>query len=187
MNQRVICKLARPLQALPLVLLTGLLLAPVPRTCAQQQATAGLPSVTERIALPPAFPDSSLRLKHRFLAAGSESVTAASGTLRPGVDYRMELGSGILTVRPGLLAQLRVEHPGDSLVFIISYRYVPLQVQDVYRKRTLASPSAPVTGKDSLRIARPTRGFSMDDVFGSQLQKSGSIVRGFTVGSNRDL
>ena len=46
---------------------------------------------------------------------------------------------------------------------------------------------SPITGKDSLRIARPVNAFSMDDVFGSGLQKSGSIVRGFTVGSNRDL
>ncbi|MBK7259910.1 MAG: hypothetical protein IPI01_19345 [Ignavibacteriae bacterium] len=185
MNPRFICKFRCALPALPLVLLTGLILAPVPQTHAQP--APGLPRVIERIALPASFPDSTIRLRKRFIAAGSDSVATTTTTLRPGVEYRLEYGSGMVRLNPAVLARMRAEHPGDSLVFVISYRYVPLQLQDVYRKRTLASPSAPATGKDSLRVVRPVRGLSMDDVFGSQLQKSGSIVRGFTVGSNRDL
>ena len=43
------------------------------------------------------------------------------------------------------------------------------------------------TGKDSIKVSRPRSAFNVDDIFGQNLQKSGSIVRGFTVGSNRDL
>ncbi|HSQ75127.1 MAG TPA: hypothetical protein VLT13_06205, partial [Bacteroidota bacterium] len=76
---------------------------------------------------------------------------------------------------------------GDTIVCIITYQYIPLQLQDVYRLRTLVEPPDSVSRADSLRILRPASTFSMDDIFGPNLQKSGSIVRGFTVGSNRDL
>ena len=100
----------------------------------------------------------------------------------------MEHGTGIASPEPcAVMARMRAEHPGDSLVFFISYRYLPLQLQDVYRKRTLASPTAPAPARTPSASSAPCRGLSMDDVFGPQLQKSGSIVRGFTVGSNRDL
>jgi hypothetical protein len=42
-------------------------------------------------------------------------------------------------------------------------------------------------GADSLRVSKPRTAFNIDDIFGPDIQKSGSIVRGFTVGSNRDL
>jgi hypothetical protein len=187
LNQRFICKLAATTPALLLVLLTGLASAPVAQTYAQSAPAPGLPRTTERIALPASFPDSTIRLRHRFVAAGSDSILAGNALLRSGIDYRMEHGSGSVVVNGTVLQRLRTEHPGDSLVFLISYRFLPLQLQDVYRKRTLVTLAPPATGKDSLRVARPVRGFSMDDVFGQQLQKSGSIVRGFTVGSNRDL
>ena len=38
-----------------------------------------------------------------------------------------------------------------------------------------------------MRISKPKSSFNVDDIFGPNLQKSGSIVRGFTVGSDRDL
>jgi hypothetical protein len=81
----------------------------------------------------------------------------------------------------------RGEIAGGTITCIITYRYVPLQVQDVYRLRTLGIPPDSVSRADSIRLVRPASTFSMDDIFGSNLQKSGSIVRGFTVGSNRDL
>ncbi|MBI3578365.1 MAG: hypothetical protein HY089_03020, partial [Ignavibacteriales bacterium] len=42
-------------------------------------------------------------------------------------------------------------------------------------------------GKKTTIISTPSTKFFVDDLFGPGLQKSGSIVRGFTVGSNRDL
>jgi len=37
------------------------------------------------------------------------------------------------------------------------------------------------------KSTKPTGSFDVDDIFGSNLRKSGSIVRGFTLGTNRDL
>jgi hypothetical protein len=188
LNPRFICKRAHSTSAHLLVLFIGLLLSGAAYTHAQQGTPPSLPYSAERIALPPAFPDSTVRLRHRFIAAGTDTVSfSGMGSLRPGVDYRLNHGSGSMTFSSMALDRLRKQQPGDSLVVLISYRYIPLQLQDVYRKRTLVAPSIPITGRDSLRIARPVTGFSMEDVFGSGLQKSGSIVRGFTVGSNRDL
>src|SRR5207247_1779133 len=37
------------------------------------------------------------------------------------------------------------------------------------------------------QASKRSQPFTLDDLFGSNLQKSGSLLRGFTIGSNRDL
>ncbi|MBI3765686.1 MAG: hypothetical protein HY277_04185, partial [Ignavibacteriales bacterium] len=38
-----------------------------------------------------------------------------------------------------------------------------------------------------IKVSKPPSKFSLDDLFGANLQKSGSLVRGFTIATNRDL
>ncbi|MGB6122348.1 MAG: hypothetical protein WBG80_10590, partial [Bacteroidota bacterium] len=67
------------------------------------------------------------------------------------------------------------------------YSYLPFQFQDAYYKRELVVLKDSL-GRDPLvSFARPPSSFNLEEAFGPNLQKSGSIVRGFTVGSNRDL
>ncbi len=132
--------------------------------------------------------DTVFRLPDRFVSPGTDTVLVLSyGILKRNREYRLSHGTGRVHLDSLTLARIKEATAQDSLTLIITYRFVPLQVQDVYRLRTLVIPADSLTRADSVRVLRPVSTFSMDDIFGSNLQKSGSIVRGFTVGSNRDL
>ena len=68
----------------------------------------------------------------------------------------------------------------------VTYRTLPINLKREYALRRLEIRRDSAGGK-ALVITQSSGGFLPDDVFGSGLQKSGSIVRGFSIGSNRDL
>jgi len=73
----------------------------------------------------------------------------------------------------------------DTLV--ASYQTVKLGLNKIVNRRELLYKYDSETG-DTLRIVRENfSGYSSDDIFGSKLQKSGTIVRGFTVGTTKDF
>ncbi len=75
---------------------------------------------------------------------------------------------------------------GVKLTIVVSYSYLPFTFQESYARRSLiVVPDT--TMRDTIRIAQKTQPISTADIFGPNLQKSGSLVRGFTVGTNRDL
>jgi len=150
--------------------------------------TPSLPLGTYRVTLTGALPDTVIQLPHRFLAPGTDTLIALSyGTLQRDRDYRLSYGTGKLHLDSLTLVRVREKTEQDSLTFVFSYRYVPLRVQDVYRLRTLVVPADSAARAGTIREIQPASTFSMEEIFGPSLQKSGSIVRGFTVGSNRDL
>ena len=79
----------------------------------------------------------------------------------------------------------------DTLIFhpsfvYISYSYLPLQLKPVYSLRSLVLKTDSVTKKKARTIVTQSEG-AFSNMFGPELSKSGSITRGFMVGSNRDL
>ena len=154
-----------------------------------QEATPGVsnsPGDSIVIHITPALKDSVLQLPHQFILAGSDSVTLASGQrLQRGADYLLDYRFGTMQLVPGMFQKIL----GDSTLskeMVIRFAFLPFHFQDSYYKRKMVVLKDS-TGKDSIRISRPRSSFSVEDIFGQNLQKSGSIVRGFTVGSNRDL
>jgi hypothetical protein len=131
-------------------------------------------------------PDSSIALRHQFVTPGSELLSTSAGrVLRKDVDYTIGYRYG--TVRLDSAAVRSIKSGGSAgSTLIISYGFLPFRFQESYYRRKLVT-LRDSTGKDSLRVSRLRSSFSVDDIFGPNLQKSGSIVRGFTVGSNRDL
>ncbi len=74
--------------------------------------------------------------------------------------------------------------PKDSV--IISYRYFPFKIQKQYKRFSL-SERVDSAGNKVQKVEQKTV-TAIDDVFrDTNLRKSGSFVRGITVGSNRDL
>ena len=127
--------------------------------------------------------DSIVSLKHEFVVSGSEVLLLDSVRLRSAVDYTLNFRSGTVTLH-GLKSRSPGSGPPHTLT--VQYRALPLTFKRSYSHREVVvradSAAAP-----RMKTARPRTGFSFDDLFSPNLQKSGSIVRGFTVGSNRDL
>ncbi|MDX9759155.1 MAG: hypothetical protein RBU27_08350 [Bacteroidota bacterium] len=139
----------------------------------------------------------TLTLSRGFVEEGSVTLTFDTATGNaPGtplaadsVDLLPDEDTGILRVVP------RVPSATDStrpLRVIIRYRALPFDRPRPFRLRTLVTrPATPDTvGRrpgGEWRIATPSQPLDIDNFFGSELEKSGYIGRGFTVGSNRDL
>lgn len=129
--------------------------------------------------------DSLLQLSREFVVHSSETVTVDSArSLRPSVDYSIEERHGAIRFHQQFIDSLR-RIPGNHSVEV-RYRALPLTFQREYALRKL------ILRKDSVGMERktavPTQSrISSNDIFGPDLQKSGSIFRGFSLGSNRDL
>jgi hypothetical protein len=143
-----------------------------------------LPSAEELLPLISAPPDSAIHLANRYIAARTDFVLLNdSVSLRRGSDYRIDYKRGLLWL-DSTIVKAGVKSGGQIRIF---YQYFPFRFQDSYRRRILTLSTDSLARADSLRIAKPVSSFSMNDVFGPNLRKNGSIFRGFTVGSNRDL
>jgi hypothetical protein len=142
-----------------------------------------LPGDSLTIRVRPSLRDSLIRLPHEFIAAGSDTFLAGVRILKRGEDYSINYRSGTVTFSKSLVTVLLSD---SSSLVLIRYLYFPFRFQESYAHRKLLILKDS-TGADSLRIVRPKGTFEIEDIFGPNLQKSGSIVRGFTVGSNRDF
>ena len=130
------------------------------------------------------FSDSVVRLEHAFVKPGSEHLVLDSATtLRRDEDYVIDYTTG--TVH--FLGRERYFHgAAEQGVLAVRYQTFPIDLKTEYalrRLEVLRDTSGAVR-----RVVQPvTAPFALGDVFGPGLQKSGSIVRGLTVASNRDL
>ncbi len=122
-------------------------------------------------------------------AAMADSLAAferdSSGWALDSSAWTLDARSGMLVLRAGTRARF-----GDVLPrIVVTYRALPLALRPVYRIRELVSRrDTTATGRgDSLRVAVPVEPLSIESIFGPDLQKSGYLGRGFTVGTNRDL
>lgn len=78
------------------------------------------------------------------------------------------------------------ELSGNELISI-SYKSININLKSEYKKRSLVVKYDDLL-LDSLKISIVSRSqFSTESVFGKEIQKSGALIRGFTVGSNRDF
>ncbi len=81
----------------------------------------------------------------------------------------------------------------DSLAYSIfdtlyvSYRSYRLSLQKEYKKRSLVI-KVNEGGTDTIQVVKNEAGeFTSEDIFGSSIEKSGTLVRGFTVGTTKDF
>jgi hypothetical protein len=175
-----------PLLRTSVIVTLAIMLAPA---FAASQASSGEPSIPlggQVINLTRSVADSTVLLPNQFIAAGSDTVLLDSTrVLKRGVDYSIGYRFGTVRLSKAFVDTM-LNRSAESHRVVITYRYFPFTFRDVYAHRTLTILKDS-TGHDSLRVAKRASSFNIDDIFGSNLQKSGSIVRGFTVASNRDL
>lgn len=129
--------------------------------------------------------DSVISLSHQFLVAGSDTVVLDSNrVLERHRDYVIDYRNGQLRLAEHIVAL--ADSPSVEHIIVIRYAFLPFRFEESYFRRQLVVLKD-TSDADTLRVAKPRAAFNVDDIFGSNIQKSGSIVRGFTVGSNRDL
>jgi hypothetical protein len=124
----------------------------------------------------------SLKLPDAFLFRGSVKVFFDNLSV-DSIRYRIDHRNGIVYLRYLFLDTLyhRLE---------VRYRSLPFQLKADYARRDVMVQTDSAAKSDSLvarlRSLKPDN--RIDDIFeGTALRKSGSIVRGVTVGSNQDL
>jgi hypothetical protein len=125
----------------------------------------------------------SYKLSHPFILQGSESARTEAFRLTTLKDYTIDYGRGTIRFvdRPDIFFP-------DSLgsVVVVSYEALAFEFKREYSlRRPILRSDTSAPGRPII-IASPSTPL-LDDVFGDELQKSGSLVRGFTFGSNRDL
>lgn len=129
--------------------------------------------------------DSLYRLSKEFIVVGSESVRLDSTTpLTRGIDYRIDYRYGTITLASTRLSALASDTVGHFM--IVGFQALPLNFKHEYSLHHLEIRRDSTGQKRSFLVETSSQALS-DDFFGPGLRKSGSIVRGFTIGSNRDL
>jgi hypothetical protein len=110
----------------------------------------------------------------------SEKIVLRKTILRRGIDYNISYSE--LTFK---LSDTLAYSIFDTLY--VSYSTLKLSLQKEYKKRELLIKYDQITG-DTLLISQTTSGgFSPESIFGSGVEKSGTIVRGFTIGTTKDF
>ncbi len=95
-------------------------------------------------------------------------------------DYKFSYESGSFSLSDTLPYSIF-----DTL--IVTYQALNIGLQKEYKKRSLVIKYDVEKG-DTIRITSPeTGGFSTESIFGSGIEKSGTLIRGFTVGTTKDF
>ncbi|HEX7358082.1 MAG TPA: hypothetical protein VF270_10265, partial [Ignavibacteriaceae bacterium] len=69
---------------------------------------------------------------------------------------------------------------------IVTYKSFKLSLKKEYKRRSLVVKFDEKSG-DTVSVLTTSGGFTPEAIFGSDMQKSGTIVRGFTVGTTKDF
>ncbi|MCB0264876.1 MAG: hypothetical protein KDH98_17125 [Calditrichaeota bacterium] len=122
------------------------------------------------------------QLPHKFIIPNSESLQLKTFALLRGIHYRVDYDAGKIWLNRQMPAS-------DSLRIIYQKYPFPLVADYFHRELQLAQPSDSANGDSTAAIARAVRPGFFDDLdsYQSNLQKSGSIVRGIELGNNQDL
>ncbi len=151
---------------------------------AAQNLRPSLPEEHARLHPLPGRPDSIYILPHMFVAAGTEALSLDSTVvLLADSDYVLFPGHGSVKFTPRFWNRVR-QLPTRSPEVDVSFRYYPFSFRDFYTRHQMLVLR---DSADTSRLVRPASTLNLEDIFGTNLQKSGSIFRGFTVGTNRDL
>ncbi len=128
--------------------------------------------------------DTVLLLPHEFIIPESfRLVLDGADTLFEPVDYTFDPRFGLVRLSPTLRRRLDDTSGPHRLDAAYSYRPIRLP-REYYRRRLVTVVDSTGEGRE---VAEERTELTSTSIFGRNFQRSGSIVRGLTVGSNRDL
>jgi hypothetical protein len=129
--------------------------------------------------------DSVISLPDKFLKFGSVTIYSDSVEVSP-ANYSIDYRYGKIRLNKFFIDDIIASGEPDRLGLIITYKNFPFDISDSYSKFEILT-ELDTLGGDTVEVAVIKSDF-VDDIFsGTDLQKSGSLFRGFTIGNNRDL
>lgn len=130
--------------------------------------------------------NATIQLTHSPVVSSSDSVVLNKNySLRRWKDYEIDYAKGRLSITLSASA-LDSASSASSPSLEIIYSTPDYPIQNEYKLHVL-TPTSERPGGEQKVIVSPQSPFSIDDLFNPTLSKSGSLFRGITVGSNRDL
>ena len=110
----------------------------------------------------------------------SEKIELRNRILDRFTDYNFSYSTATFTLSDSLPYSIF-----DTLV--ITYQTIKIGLKKEYRRRSLVVKYDEKRG-DTLQVVQTEAGgFTPEDIFGPGLQKSGTLIRGFTVGTTKDF
>ncbi|MDO8550677.1 MAG: hypothetical protein Q7S39_11085 [Ignavibacteria bacterium] len=123
--------------------------------------------------------DNHYKISHVSIIPFTETIILRDSLLSEN-DYTFSYNSGSFILSDTLPYSIY-----DTL--IITYQALDIGLQKEYKKRSLVIKYDTETG-DTIRItSQESGGFSPESIFGPGIEKSGTIIRGFTVGTTKDF
>ena len=140
---------------------------------------SGQDLLTHRHSLVSSGRDSVIALPNRYLIPGSVRVTVDSTRLNPSADFDVFAVAG----------RIRFAAPPDSgRRILILYQSLPLTLDPVARRwKASEAPSGGTAAPDSQASIQPPPTVRPVDDFSEDLQKSGSIFRGVSLGTDQGM
>ncbi len=146
-----------------------------------QQESPNFRTYTARIG----HTDTLIQLPEKFLIQLSDTLTLQDKILSRDSDYRIDYKEGNISLNKYLFSKYQLDTFQIYNLFI-NYDVFPYAFKDEYSNFEIAIERDTITG-DTVEIATQKTDF-MGSIFeGTDLTKSGSLFRGFSVGNNRDL
>ena len=131
------------------------------------------------------YKDTLISLNDKFLIQFSDILTLQNNTLSPSTDYKLDYHSGIVTLAKDLFQKYNLD-TFQIYNLNINYDVFPYNIKDEYSNFNIIIEKDSVTG-DTIQIATQNKDFIGSIFEGTDLEKSGSLFRAVTVGSNQDL
>lgn len=128
--------------------------------------------------------DTAIFLSHEFIVPGSVRLTLDSLLLLGSAgDYTLDARFGVIRLGPALRALMA--DTARRYTLGVAYSYRPIRLEREYSRRKLVT-LVDSAGKER-QVVQDRTELTATSIFGKNFQRSGSVVRGLTVGSNRDL
>jgi hypothetical protein len=129
--------------------------------------------------------DSIISLPDKFIVKGTVTVFSDSTEILSSY-FSIDLRYGKITLSKEFLNIVAADSSRKKQSLIITYRNLPYNIPDTYSRFEILT-RLDTLKKDTVQVAEVKQDFIEDIFSGSDLQKSGTIFRGFTIGNNRDL
>ncbi len=131
------------------------------------------------------FQDTLINIQDKFVIQFTDILTLQNNVLSPLSDYNFDYREGIITLSKDLFQKYQLD-TFQIYNLNIEYDVFPYSLQDEYSNFEILVETDSVTG-DTVQIATQKKDFIGSIFEGTDLEKSGSLFRGVTIGSNRDL